>query len=29
VNILQVSKLKLIDSPIIDTRSIHDYPALA
>jgi hypothetical protein len=29
VNILQVPKMKLVDSPIVDTRLIHDYPAFA
>jgi hypothetical protein len=28
VNILGVSKVKLVDSPIVDIRLIHDYPAL-
>jgi hypothetical protein len=27
VNILGISKVKLVDSPIVDTRLIHDYPA--
>jgi hypothetical protein len=29
MNILGIPKVKLVDSPIIDTRLIHDYPALA
>jgi hypothetical protein len=29
VNILQVSKIKLVDTPIVNTRSIHDYPIFA
>jgi hypothetical protein len=29
VNILGIPKVKLVDSPIVDTRLIHDYPALA
>jgi hypothetical protein len=28
VNILGVSKVKLVDSSIVDTRLIHNYPAL-
>ena len=29
MNILEIPKMKLVDSPIVDTRLIHDYPALA
>jgi hypothetical protein len=29
VNILGISKVKLVNSPTVDTRLIHDYPALA
>jgi hypothetical protein len=28
VNILGIPKVKLVDSPIVDTRLIHDYLAL-
>jgi hypothetical protein len=28
LNILQVFEVNLIDSPIVDTRLIHDYPGL-
>jgi hypothetical protein len=28
VNILRIPKVKLVDSPIVDTRLIHDYPTL-